>query len=148
MDTELENQIIAKREHIVKVWFEMWLQQKDLGIDDIFIEEAIYIESWCPQYNGRAKIKHWFTEWNTRGKVLVWDIKQFFHKDKQTAVEWLFKNEMNNGVRESFDGISIIEWTDDNKIIAIKEFGCNLDRYDPYQDSLTPKFKNDKLAWF
>ena len=55
---------------------------------------------------------------------------------------------MNNGVRESFDGISIIEWTDDNKIIAIKEFGCNLDRYDPYQDSLTPKFKNDKPAWF
>ena len=24
--------------------------------------------------------KHWFDEWNTRGSVLVWEIKQFFIK--------------------------------------------------------------------
>lgn len=23
-------------------------------------------------------VKHWFEEWNTRGKVIIWDIKQFF----------------------------------------------------------------------
>lgn len=45
-------------------------------------------------------------------KVLVWDIKQFFHKENQTIVEWYFKNKMNNGNIEEFDGISLIVWTE------------------------------------
>ena len=53
--------------------------------------------------------RHWFNEWNTRGKVIIWDIKQFFHKENQTVVEWYFKNEMNTGSVEEFDGISLIE---------------------------------------
>lgn len=115
--------IMQIREKIIRQWFEMWLRQKDTGIENIFTENALYIESWSPQYIGRNKIKHWFDEWNNRGKVIVWDIKQFFHKDNQTVVEWFFKNEMNNGKEECFDGITLIEWTDDNKIIRLKEFG-------------------------
>ena len=103
----------------------MWLYQKDMGIDDIFAEDVLYTESWCPQYSNRKTVKHWFQEWNTRGKVVVWEIKQFFHKENQTIVEWYFKNGMNNGDIEEFDGISLIEWTEDNKIKSLKEFGCN-----------------------
>ncbi len=43
-------------------------------------------------------------------------------------MEWYFKNEMNNGSIEEFDGISLVEWTEDNKIKALKEFGCNRNR--------------------
>lgn len=32
---------------------------------------------------------------------------------------------MNAGSIEEFDGISLVEWTDDNKIKSLKEFGCN-----------------------
>lgn len=81
-----------QRERIIRLWFDMWLQQKDLGIDDIFTEDVIYIESWSPQYENRITVKHWFEEWNTRGKVLAWTIKQFFHKNNQTICEWYFKN--------------------------------------------------------
>ena len=35
-------------------------------------------------------------------------------------MEWYFKNEMNNGSIEEFDGISLVEWTEDNKIKALK----------------------------
>lgn len=28
-----------KREKIIRLWFDMWLQQKDLGIDKIFIDD-------------------------------------------------------------------------------------------------------------
>ena len=80
------------RERIIRLWFDMWLTKKDLGISDIFSNNAIYIESWGPEYHGIKKIILWFEEWNTRGTVLQWDIKQFFHKDNQTIVEWYFKN--------------------------------------------------------
>ena len=122
-----------EREKIIQLWFEMWLTKQDLGIDNIFTEDVIYTESWSPQYNNRQIVKHWFQEWNTRGKVVVWEIKQFFHKENTTIVEWYFKNEMNNGNIEEFDGISLVEWTKDDKIKSLKEFGCNLNNYNPYE---------------
>ena len=86
----------------------MWLQKKDLGIAEMFSDNAVYIESWGPEYHGSAKIKLWFDEWNTRGTVLQWDIKQFFHKENQTMVEWYFKNQMNDGKVEAFDGYPLL----------------------------------------
>lgn len=137
-----------EREKIIRLWFNMWLIQQDLGIDDIFSDDVIYIESWCPMYENRQTVKHWFNEWNTRGKVLAWDIKQFFHNDNQTIVEWHFKNKMNEGKVEEFDGISLIVWTANNKIKSLKEFGCNCNNYNPYKESETPLFRDEKANWF
>lgn len=92
--------------------------------------------------------QHWFDEWNTRGTVLQWDIKQFFHKENKTIVEWYFKNQMKNGTVEAFDGVSLIEWTNDNKILFLKEFGCNINNYDPYQYGDKPQFRDEKVGWF
>lgn len=137
-----------EREKIIRLWFDMWLEQTDLGIDDIFTEDVIYTESWGPKYENRATVKHWFDEWNGRGKVLVWDIKQFFHKERQTIVEWYFKNEMDTGSIEEFDGVSLIEWTDDGRISALKEFGCNLNHYNPYHNGGVPQFRPENPKWF
>ncbi len=137
-----------EREKIIRLWFDMWLKQKDLGIDNIFMKDAIYIESWGPEYENRATIKHWFSEWNSRGKVLIWEIKQFFHKDSQTVVEWYFKNAMDDGRIEEFDGISLIEWTAENRIKTLKEFGCNRNNYNPYQNGNVPQFRDEQANWF
>lgn len=136
------------REKIIRLWFDMWLKKSDLGIENIFSQNAVYVESWGPAYKGIEKIKLWFNEWNTRGSVLVWDIKQYFHKENQTIVEWFFKNTMKDGKIESFDGLSLIEWTNDNKICFLKEFGCNLNHYDPYERGTTPHFKEEQTMWF
>ena len=84
----------------------------------------------------------------TEQAVLQWDIKQFFHKDNQTIVEWYFKNKMDDGNVEAFDGISLIEWTPDDKIALLKEFGCNENRYDPYKDGTIPHFRDENAKWF
>ncbi len=139
---------VGEREAVIRQWFDMWLRQEDLGIDGMFAEDVCYIESWGPQYEGRAAVRHWFREWNARGKVLVWDIKGFFHREDRTVVEWYFRNQMNDGRVEQFDGLSLVEWTPDNKIRALKEFGCNLDRYDPYRDGDAPQFRDEKTKWF
>ncbi len=137
-----------EREKIIYLWFDMWLRQEDMGIDDIFTKDVTYVESWGPKYESRDTIKVWFKEWNTRRKVLVWDIKQFFHKGDQTVVEWYFKNKANDDEPEDFDGMSLIEWTSDNKIKFLKEFGCNTDTYDPYRNGDEPQFKDEKASWF
>ena len=102
----------------------------------------------APKYEDRKTVKHWFHEWNTRGKVISWEIKQFFHKDDQTIVEWYFKNEMTTGGKDEFDGISLIKWTTDNKIRSLTEFGCNLNNYNPYQNGDKPQFRDEKISWF
>lgn len=55
---------------------------------------------------------------------------------------------MNDGSIEAFDGMSLIQWTEDNRICFLKEFGCNENRYDPYQDGAKPKFRDEKAMWF
>ncbi len=139
---------MTKREQILQKWFDMWLEKKDTGIQDIFAEDAVYMESWGPEYHGAGKIKLWFDEWNTRGDVLRWDILQFFHSGDQTVVEWYFENAMRDGKREAFDGISLVRWTQDDKIAQLKEFGCNQDRYDPYSEGSIPRFRDEKAMWF
>ena len=137
-----------KREEIIRLWFDMWLQKTDLGISEIFTEDVHYMESWGPEYHGAEKVRHWFREWNTRGTVVQWDIKQFFHKGDQTIVEWVFRNVMDNGTVEAFDGLSLIVWTEDDRICSLKEFGCNENRYDPYRDGETPRFRDEAAMWF
>lgn len=137
-----------ERERRIRLWFAMWLRQEDLGIDDIFAEDVVYIESWNPKYEDRATVKHWFEEWNRRGRVLAWDIRQFFHKEDQTVVEWYFKCGMHDGGIGEFDGISLVEWTAGDRIKLLKEFGCNRSHYNPYENGDAPQFRDEKASWF
>lgn len=136
------------REQIIQSWFQMWLEKKDTGLQDIFAEDAVYIESWGPEYHEADKIKLWFEEWNTRGDVLRWDIRQFFHSGDQTVVVWCFENAMRDRKKEAFDGMSLVKWTPDDRIALLQEFGCNKDRYDPYKEGPFPKFRDEKAMWF
>ncbi|MUH60511.1 nuclear transport factor 2 family protein [Bifidobacterium canis] len=116
-----------ERERIIRLWFDMWLQQRDLGIDEIFADHAEYMESYGPRYEGCEAIRRWFEEWNKHGKVLTWRIEQFFHKNNQTVVQWYFKNWMDDGRIDDFDGMSLVKWADDNKILFLQEFACSTD---------------------
>ena len=133
----------AHREAAIRRGFAMWLEKRDLGLADLFAPDAVYTESWGPEYSGLRKIQHWFTEWNTRGTVLRWDILQFFHSGNQTVVQWVFQNQMDTGAVEAFEGMSLVTWTQDGRIAALKEFGCNENRYDPYQDGPVPQFREE-----
>ena len=139
---------IAGREQAVRRWFSMWLEGRDTGILQLFAPDALYIESWGPEYRGAQQIKHWFEEWNTRGKVLVWDIQGFFHREDRSVVEWHFENKMRGGTAEIFDGLSLVDWDRDGRICRLQEFGFNLHRYDPYADGPAPKFREGAALWF
>ena len=136
------------REAKIRQWFCMWLDKQDTGICELFSPDALYIESWGPQYRGNRKIKLWFDEWNTRGTVQRWDIHQYFHKEDQTVAEWSFRCAMTDGVVQSFDGLSLIRWNETGQICFLQEFGCNENRYDPYAQGMSPVFREEQALWF
>ena len=41
------------REQKIRLWFGMWLQKRDLGMEELFSDDAVYIESWGPEYAGQ-----------------------------------------------------------------------------------------------
>ena len=55
---------------------------------------------------------------------------------------------MHDGQIQAFDGMSLIEWTPEDKIRLLKEFGCNINRYDPYRDGTAPHFRDERPLWF
>ena len=73
----------------------MWLQKENKGIENIFSESVIYIESWGPQYNNLSEITYWFNEWNQRGTVKKWDILEFTHNKTKLLLSGNFFCEMN-----------------------------------------------------
>ena len=66
----------------------------------------------------------------------------------RSVVLWSFKDQMEDGKAESFEGVSLIRWTEGEKISYLQEFGCNESRYDPYQDGGIPRFRDEKAKWF
>lgn len=62
--------------------------------------------------------------------------------------QWYFENKMDNGKVEAFEGMTLVQWTQDDKIKCLKEFGCNINRYDPYEKGEAPVFRDEKAAWF
>ena len=144
MNMEAEKQ----RESKIRQWFSMWLDKQDTGIEELFAPDAVYIESWGPEYHGSGKIKLWFDEWNSRGTVEGWNIRQYFHKGDQTVVEWVFRCTMTDGTIQSFDGLSLIRWNEAGQICFLQEFGCNENRYDPYAQGNTPAFREEQALWF
>lgn len=120
-----------EREKIVRLYFDMWFKRHDLGIDTIFTEDVIYIESWGSKYENRQTLKHWFNEWNARGKVAVEDIEEntndtgkesvngqptnindyiivkFHHKNEEgsLSIAYLYKDKNNSYVEQTYSGI-------------------------------------------
>ena len=138
-----------ERERIIHLWFEMWLTKQDLGIDNIFAEDVIYTESWSPKYNNRQNRKTLVSgmEYSWQSRCLG-NSNKFSTKEIQRLWSGNFKNEMNEWSIEEFDGISLVEWTKDNKIKSLKEFGCNLNNYNPYEHSDLPEFRDERASWF
>lgn len=121
------------REQIIKKYFKSWLENNCSVLKDIFDLNVTYSECYGPEYHGIDTVTTWFKEWNKRGKVLVWDIKQFIHQGNITVVEWYFKCRYDGEIEE-FDGVSLIEFNGNNYIVSLKEFQSKIPHYYPYSN--------------
>lgn len=119
------------REEKIRAYFNMWLLKDISGIEEIFEDDVLYSESYGPEYQGLEQVKRWFADWCRHSTVLEWRIKQFISQEKMTVVEWYFECDFD-GVIYGFDGASLVEFNDYEKICNIKEFKSKAVHNFPY----------------
>ena len=115
----------------VRAYFFAWLSKDASVLPAIFAVDAVYTECYGPQYFGISQIQRWFADWNLRGSVLQWDIKNVLESGNALCVEWYFRCEYD-GVVDGFDGVSWIEFDEQGKIKALREFQSKAEHHFPY----------------
>lgn len=120
-----------EREKLIERYFESWIKDDVSTLEEVFDNSIIYSECYGPEYRGLKQVKQWFEDWHKKGNVLLWNIKSFAHDKNVTAVEWVFKCEYNNEI-SMFDGVSLIIFNSNGKIVNLKEFESKAEHNFPY----------------
>jgi hypothetical protein len=123
---------MENKEKIIKNYFESWINKDINIIEKHFSENIYYSECYGPEYNGTKQIKQWFKDWNNGNNVLKWDIKNLIINNNTIVVEWYFECECDKNI-SGFNGVSIIEFNENNKIISVKEFQSKAEHIFPYK---------------
>lgn len=116
----------------IEKYFEAWITKDEAVLPIIFSDKVIYTECYGPQYQGVSQIRRWFADWNLRGTVLQWNIKNVLESGNTLCVEWYFRCEYD-GVTDGFDGVSWIEFDEAGKIVNLREFQSKSEHHDPYR---------------
>ena len=119
-------------EEIIRKYFACWLNKDEKPLTDIFAEDIIYSECYGPEYHGIRQIQQWFHDWNQKGTVQKWDVKQIYISRNTAIIEWYFQCNYCN-TPGAFDGVTIAQFDGNNKIYNLKEFQSKCDHEYPYE---------------
>ncbi len=119
---------------LIEAYFQAWLSKDETRLADFFEADAVYRECYGPEYCGINQITRWFRDWNKRGRVTRWDILDFMQQGSKLAVEWTFGC-VYDGEESFFDGISLVEFSENGKIQSLKEFQSKAEHVFPYGES-------------
>ena len=119
-------------EEIIRKYFTCWLNKDEKPLTDIFAEDIIYSECYGPEYHGIRQIQQWFHDWNQKGTVQKWDVKQIYISRNTAIIEWYFQCNYCN-TQGAYDGVTIAQFDENNKIYNLKEFQSKCDHEYPYE---------------
>ena len=71
-------------------------------------------------------------DWHKNNKVIQWYIKRVTVLDKKVICEWYFKGACNGDI-DKFNGVSVVEFNNKNKIIGLKEYSAEIPLVYPYR---------------
>ena len=120
-----------EKEEIIKRYFQSWIDRDIDVLEQVFSDDVTYTECYGPEYHGLTQILKWLADWNERGTVLKWEIKGFIQQGNLTAVEWTFACDYDHEIG-GFDGVSLIEFSEDMKIVNVREFQSKAEHVYPY----------------
>lgn len=122
---------MLKTIEIMEMYFRCWLKKDGSRLTDIFSDDIVYSECYGPEYIGIEQIEKWFQDWNEKGTVLQWDVKQSVEQGNTLVVEWYFKCNYE-GKTDGFDGVTIAKFDENQLIYDLKEFQSKSEHYNPY----------------
>ncbi len=122
-------------EKAVRDYFAAWLEKDAAVLPAVFSKDVVYSECYGPEYRGVDQILRWFADWNQRGTVLQWDIKNMISCRNVMCVEWYFCCQYD-GNADGFDGVSWIEFDESGKIRRLREFQSKAEHHFPYGQDL------------
>lgn len=108
-----------------------WLDKDISPLEELFAPEIVYIESFGPAYRGIGEIRRWFNDWVRMGSMLRWDVKSFLEQGNRCACEWHFEC-IFGGDFGALDGLSLVEFNDEGRIVSLKEFQARPTLQYPY----------------
>lgn len=119
---------------LIEAYFQAWLSQDETRLADFFEADAVYSECYGPEYCGVKQITQWFRDWNKRGRVTRWEIRRVLRQENSLAVEWIFGC-VYDGETSLFNGVSLVEFSENGKIQSLKEFQSKAEHVFPYGES-------------
>lgn len=122
---------MERRERLIRAYFDAWVKKDAAALEETFDENIVYSECYGPVYIGLAQVRRWFEDWNQKGSVLEWRIRRFFHAGGSTVVDWHFCCDWDGGV-SAFDGVSIVDFGPEGRIIRLREFESKSEHVYPY----------------
>lgn len=118
-------------ETAVRRYFECWLTQNSAPLPDLMHPNVLYTECYGPQYMGLEQVQRWFCDWHKHGRVLRWDIRATHELDRLLVCEWYFEC-CCDGKTDGFDGVSLITFAADGRILTVRQFSSKAEHYCPY----------------
>lgn len=116
------------KDKLIQEWFKAWYDSSWNQFEEVFENDVFYSESWGPEYHGISEVKEWFDNWHSDLILNSWDIINIVHNEDVSFVIWYFSCKDSNDVFE-FNGISMIEWGENNKISSLQEYVASLPDY-------------------
>lgn len=116
---------------IISGYFNAWISGDTEIIKQTFGENAVYTESYGPEYHGLNQILRWYNDWNSHGRVMCWDLADYYEQGNTAIVRWYFKCKYD-GETSAFDGVTIAEFDENMKIARLCEYQSKAEHNYPY----------------
>ncbi len=113
--------VVDERERRLRLWFSAWLTQDAGAVDEVFAQDIVYSECYGPEYRGIHQVRRWFEEWNQRGRVLDWTIREMYRDGDMLIAVWTFCC-MYDGVTDGFDGVTLARFDEAERLVSLREF--------------------------
>lgn len=116
---------------MIRKYFKAWIDKDIDTVKEVFSGDVVYSECYGPEYLGIEQVLRWFEDWNAKGSVLKWDIKQITVVNKTAFAEWYFECDYEGNIG-GFDGVTIAKFNESMKIYDLREFQSKAEHFRPY----------------
>ncbi len=129
---------IKKQEEQIKAYFNVWLNRDIKQLNQIFSKDVYYAECMGPEYRGLYQVEEWIKFMFNKQIVLNWDIHEMISSFDQKTMTVIWTFHAKEDKEYNFDGVSIIKFDNEDRILSIHE-------YEAIHDKETPKYIKESL---